>query len=93
MTEMSKTQVHAILKEPEPVGRWYSQDKAGKRKFISRPASVVRAQGDADISLTEGKRLFAVSLFRYSSIFFLVGLSTFFIAFHLYHTTNTASLR
>ena len=43
MTEMSKTQVHAILKEPEPVGRWFSQDKAGKRKYYKDYKTATRS--------------------------------------------------
>lgn len=33
-TGMSKTQVFTILKEPEPAGRWYSQDKDGTRQYF-----------------------------------------------------------
>ena len=46
MTEMSKTQVHAILKEPEPVGRWYSTDTNGKRKYYKDYRTATRSGKD-----------------------------------------------
>lgn len=43
-TGMSKTQVHAILKEPEQPGRWYSVEADGNRKYYSDYDKAIRSK-------------------------------------------------
>lgn len=45
-TGISKTQVFAILQEPEPVGKWYSTKKDGSRVYYKDYRSAIRSKND-----------------------------------------------
>lgn len=45
-TGVSKTQVFAILQEPEPVGRWFSTKKDGSRVYYKDYRSAIRSKND-----------------------------------------------